>query len=340
MNIAIVYSLPTRRAKNAGFITTDVDTAQSAREVEQALAQKGQHVRAVAIDEGSIGKIADVRADVIVNLIEWDGHDLPLTDRAMSVLEKTGIPFTGSSRDVVLLANDKRTMKQKLEDAGLPTPVWQLFTLGNESIPVGFTYPAIVKLALEHCSVGLSPMAVVRSEHELRSHVRRQVVEFDQPVIAEEFIAGREFQVTILERNGMATMLPPSEILFYGGGGPQFLTYESRWDESHPDYDASTVDVAKLTQTQLRTLDERSHKTFGAFGFGGYSRLDIRLRDDIFYILEANANPGLGDDEDYGMTVSYKAAGMRFSDFMWEIVQAALPRRPVPPRGEQAGLRK
>ena len=324
MNIAIIYSLPTRRAQAGSFVQTDQDTAQSAREVEQALGEKGQQVRTVAVDEGSIKKIAEVRADVIVNLIEWDGHDLGLTDRAMSILEETGIPFTGSSRKVVLLANDKRTMKQKLDDFQLPTPGWQIFTLGNERLRSGFRFPAIVKLALEHCSIGLSPVAVVRSEHELREHVRRQVVTFDQPVIVEEFVTGREFQVTLLERNGTIEMLPPAEIIFDGGGAPTFLTFESRWDERHPDYDASTVDIAKLTQTQLQNLDECSYKTFHAFGFGGYCRLDIRLRDNTFYILEANANPGLGDDEDYGMTVSYKAAGMSFSDFVWEIIQAAL----------------
>lgn len=324
MKIVVLYSLPTRRAQKAGFVTTDEDTAQSAREVELALGEKGQQVRTVAVDEGSIEKIAEVRADVIVNLIEWDGHDLPLTGKAMSVLERTSIPFSGSSRQVVLLANDKRTMKQKLDDFGLSTPGWQIFTLGNERLRGGFRFPAIVKLALEHCSIGLSPIAVVRSEHELRSQVRRQVVTFDQPVIAEEFIWGREFQVTMLERNGNLEMLPPAEIIFDSSSGPTFLTFESRWDERHPDYDASTVDVAKLSETQLRILDELSHKTFQAFGFGGYCRLDIRLRDNTFYILEANANPGLGDDEDYGMTVSYKAADMRFSDFMWEIIQAAL----------------
>ena len=123
-------------------------------------------------------------------------------------------------------------------------------------------------------------------------------------------------------------MLPPAEILFYGGGGPQFLTYESRWDESHPDYDASTVEVAKLSLHQLKYLEKICLEAFRAFGFRDYSRIDIRMRGDTFYILEANANPGLGDDEDYGMTVSYKAAGMTFSDFMWEIVQAALRKQP------------
>ena len=82
MNIAIIYSLPTRHAQKAGFVTTDEDTATSAREVEQALRDKGQEVRTIAIDDGSIGKIADTRADVIVNLIEWDGLDMPLAIRA------------------------------------------------------------------------------------------------------------------------------------------------------------------------------------------------------------------------------------------------------------------
>lgn len=326
MNIAIIYSVPTRRRREGKFAATDEDTEESAREVASALQEKGIEVNLVPIEENTLGKISDVRGDLIVNLIEWDGHDLALTDRAMEHLEKTGIPFTGSGRKALILANDKRTMKQKLEDYHLPTAPWQVFTLGNEKLKEHFKFPAIVKLALEHCSVGLSGDAIVKSEHELFTQVKKQVISFDEPVIAEEYIPGREFQVTLLERKSGLEMLPPAEIIFFEGivGVPTFLTYESRWDERHPDYDASTVRPAQLTERELTSLERLSKKTFKAFEFKHYCRLDIRLRAGAWYILEANANPGLGDDEDYGMTVSYKSAGLTFADFMWEVVQAAL----------------
>src|SRR3990167_9554750 len=132
MNIAIIYSLPTRRAPQSRFVATDEDTQISAGEIVAAIGEKGHEARAIPIDEDSIDQIDRVQADCIVNLIEWDGHDLPLTDRAIARLEKIDIPYTGSRGDVVLLANDKRTMKEKLDQSGLTTPSWQLFSLGNE----------------------------------------------------------------------------------------------------------------------------------------------------------------------------------------------------------------
>lgn len=326
MRIAVIYSLPTRRAIKSGFVTTDEDTAMSALEIKEALIAKRHETQLVPIDEDSINTISLVKADCIVNLIEWDGLDLPLTDRAMQILESLKIPFTGSERTAVLLANDKRTMKQRLEEASLPTPVGQVFNSGDKPIRSDLHYPAIVKLVLEHCSVGLSPLAVVAGEQELRKQVNVRLQKFHQAVLVEEYIEGREFQVTVLAKPNGLTMLPPAEIIFNTDGGPTFLTYESRWEESHPDYDASTVDVAKLSDHQLKYLEEISLKAFQAFGFRDYSRIDVRMRGDKFYILEANANPGLGDDEDYGMTISYRAAGMSFADFCWGIVESCLRR--------------
>lgn len=324
MNIAIIYSLPTSRARESGFVTTDEDTAMSALEVKEALSAKRHETHLVPIDEDSINTISLVKADCIVNLIEWDGLDLSLKDRAMMILESLGIPFTGSGRNVVLLADDKRTMKKRLAEVSLPTPVWQVFDSGDEAIRGDLRYPAIVKLVLEHCSIGLSPFAVVTNEGDLRKQVNVRIEKFHQAVLVEEFIDGREFQVTILEKD---RILPPAEIIFHRKDNqPTFLTYESRWVEDHPEYDASTVDVAKLSDHQLKYLEEICVKAFRVFGFRDYSRIDIRMRGDKFYILEANANPGLGDDEDYGMTISYKAAGMTFADFMWEIVEACLRR--------------
>lgn len=333
MNIAIIYSLPTRRALLSGFATTDEDTKISAQEVAEALTEKGTDCTLIPISEDTIGSIATVKADVIVNLIEWDGLDLSLTDRAMQILESLGIAFTGSNRKSVLLANDKQTMKTRLEESHLPTPAWQIFAHGDETISHDLPYPAIVKLVLEHCSIGLSSFALVSNERNLRKQVKERQEKFHQAVLVEEYIEGREFQVTLLEDSRKVLMLPPAEIVFHRKNNqPTFLTYESRWTPEHPEYDASTVDVAMLSDHQVKYLEEICVKAFRAFSFRDYSRIDIRMRDDEFFILEANANPGLGDDEDYGMTVSYKAAGMTFADFVWEIVNSALTA--------QAGLRK
>lgn len=329
MNIAIIYSVPTRRALATPYKATDEDTKDSAEEVAAALTAKGASVELIPVGEDAIDRITKIFADVIVNLIEWDGLDTPLSLEAFDALDATHIPYTGSTKAGVAVCNDKARMKAMLDQAGLPTPRWQLFVTGKEPARPDFQFPVIVKLAYEHCSVGLTKDAVVSRPKDLSSMVTERINTFHQPVYAEEFIAGRELQVTVLEREHGLTVLPPAEIVFDTHGTNAFLTYEGRWDEGHADYKESAVVKAKLTPLLMQKLSRFSHTAFQAFGFCDYSRLDIRLRGEEIFILEANANPGLGDDDDYGMTVSYKAAGMTFADFVWKIVESCLRRQRV-----------
>ena len=162
---------------------------------------------------------------------------------------------------------------------------------------------------------------------ELIVLVAKQLITYHEPVIAEEFIAGREFQITLLEKETGLTMLPPAEVTYKVKGINAMLSYESRWEEDSPDFHTSGMALAKLTDEQLQIFETLCKKTFHAFGFTDFTRIDARLNDkDEFMILEANANPGLSDHPLYGMTVSYKAVGMTFSDFIWEIIDSCLSR--------------
>lgn len=326
MRIAVIYSLPTRRALATSYKATDEDTKDSAEEVASALATKGCSVELVPISEDTIDRIAKISADVVFNLIEWDGFDTPLSLAAFDALEAMRIPCTGPAKEAVIVCNDKVKMKAALDQAGLPTPRWQLLETGDELVRPDFIFPVIVKLTREHCSIGLTKEAVVLKRDELSSITKERISRFHQPVYAEEFITGRELQVTFLERACGLTVLPPAEILFDTRGTEAFLTYKSRWDERHADYRESHVAKAILPPSLMQKLYRISHKTFDASGFRDYSRLDIRLRGEDIFILEANANPGLGDSDAYGMTISYRLAGMTFADFCWEIIQSCLRR--------------
>jgi len=326
MKIIVLYSLPTRRALASAFADTEQDTVDSAEEVFAALESKGARAVLVPIDEDSIPAIAKIRADCIVNLIDWTGLDLPLSDAAFTAIEHTGIPFTGATRENYLTTSDKILMKKALDAHYLPTARWQVFEIGTETIRDDFRYPVIVKLAFEHCSIGLTHDAVVANSRELATRVNERIISFGEPVIAEEFIAGREFQVTALETPRRVTVLPPAEILFDSYGPESLLTYESRWEESTADYASSRVGLPTLPADFAAKIISVAKKTFKNLKFRDYTRLDIRTAGDSLYILEANSNPGLSDSDEYGMTVSYKAAGMSFADFVWTIVESSLRR--------------
>lgn len=324
--IAVVYSLPTKRALAGPYADTEQDTVDSAEEVFAAIKEKGASPALVPISEDTIGAILKIRADCIVNLIDWTGLDLPLSDAAFTAIEHTGIPFTGATRENYLTTSDKILMKKALDAQHLPTARWQIFDVGNEQVRDDFTYPVIVKLALEHCSIGLTHDAVVNDARALGKRVSERIKTFGEPVIAEEFIIGREFQVTALETVRGIRVLPPAEIVFKTTGPESLLTYDGRWNEATNDYNSSGVTLPKLTPLLAKNIDIVTKKTFSKLGFRDYARLDIRTRGTSVYILEANSNPGLSDSDEYGMTVSYRALGMTFADFVWAIVQSAMRR--------------
>lgn len=327
MKITVIYSVPTRRALATPYLATDQDTKESAQEVGRALKAKGAEVILVPISEDNLARLESLSADLIFNLIEWDGLDLPLSLKAFGMLEALKIPFTGCSLATLEKAADKIKMKEALDLVKLPTPTWQLFTTGDEPLRRDLKFPVIVKLVWEHCSIGLTRDAVIALPKALIPAVKERISLFKQPVYIEEFLSGREFQVTILEQKSDPMILPAAEIIFKKPEELTFLTFKSRWDETHPEYKTSTVALAKLTPKLKNRLEEVSLGAWKTFACRDVARIDLRCRGEEVFILEVNPNPGLGEDEEYGMTVSQRAAGLTFPDFIWEITRSAL-RRP------------
>lgn len=331
MNITVLYNKPARRfLRDATHKAAEDDTELSAREVLVALTAKGAAAELIALTEDTIGeKIRKIRTDLVFNLIEWTGVDEPLAMRAFDAMDARGLQYTGATKASYHESCDKRIVKSLCRKHGLPTADWAEFITGDE--PIGpMTYPVLVKVSNEHSSVGIGVDSIAHDEASLRAVVRERIAAFHQPVFAETFLPGREFQVTMLERTDGLTMLPPAEIVYVTGTDVPLLTYASRWDTNHSDYSNSNVVLARLTNDLTHELMRMSHDAFVKLGFRDYARFDIRCDGaGRPYFLELNSNPGLGDDDEYGMTLSYKAAGMTFADFVWEIVSSALHRSPA-----------
>lgn len=329
MNITVIYSLPTRRVLAGPYADTDQDTVESAAEVARALKEKGATVTMLPVDEDHIDHMKTAKADLFFNLIDWTGLDLPMSDRAFTFIEQSGIPFTGATRANYIQTSDKITMKTALEEHHLPTARFQIFERGDEVPRKDFHYPVIVKPALEHCSIGLTHDAVVHDAVTLSARVAGRIRQFEEPMLVEEFIVGREFQVTGVETKDGLMVLPPAEIIFTDKNRDSMLTYESRWDDATVDYKSSHVVLTVLEPVLASGLAEVTKATFKAIGYRDYIRLDVRVRGGEIFILEANCNPGLSDDMEYGMTLSYKAVGWTFADFIWKIVESAMRRASV-----------
>src|SRR5262249_14222913 len=145
---------------------------------------------------------------------------------------------TGSPSKCLLLANDKVLTKNVLRGAGLPTADY--FVVENLPVPrCPLEWPVIVKPANQDASVGLDQGSVVCDQDHLDERVAYLLDTYEQPVLVEEYIQGREFNVALIE-SGELQVLPPSEIMF--AEGPDFwpiVTYDAKWKPESRDYQAT-----------------------------------------------------------------------------------------------------
>ena len=325
MRIAIVYSLPSHRMKQTKYAGADEDTAVIAEKVSQGLAARGYSPSLYAVSEDNLGEIALIKADCVFNLIEWCGLDTTLAKEAFRHLRQLEIPVTGSSEELYVLTGDKIRMKQALKDSGVTTP-WGVGVATTETIIEGsIPYPVIVKPHVEHCSIGLSNESVAHNANELQQIITKQINEFEQPVLVEEFIPGRELLVYLTEIAGEIKILPVVEMLFEGGNPMAFQTYDAKWEEKSQDYNATYYDQAVLIKEEYTLLESNCLAAFKKLGFWGYARFDVRLRDGVPYILETNANPSVYDaTEEIDNIESEVIEGIKFPDYLDGIVKSAV----------------
>ena len=245
--------------------------------------------------------------------------------KAAQALEDLGFTFTGSSSKVLNLNDDKRKVKRILDEEKVKTPRWEEYHRSH--INNWERYPAIVKPALEHCSIGISPDSIVNNPTELQKRADFVFREFEQPVIVEEFIDGREFQVGVWG-NQEIEVLPAVEADFSQLDDPRdhICTVDSKDDPCSYRYQKFNIIVpAKLTNEEIFQINQICEQAYRAIGVRDYARMDIRLKQGVFYILDVNTNPYIGPE--CGLIQAAKLAGYTYGEFASRIINFAWQRK-------------
>lgn len=270
------------------------------------------------------------KPDVVFNLVE-SFYDSPLKEMMVTgVYEMLGIPYTGSPPLTLGICQRKGLSKQILLANGIPTPRFKLMTGKNISNRHGLHYPLIVKPGREDGSIGVEDESVVYNLRELKRRSEYILDEFNQPVIVEEFIDGRELNVSILGSQE-PFVLPISEIDFstMPESFKNIVTYQAKWEPKHETYHRTLpICPARLPKKAERRVREIALKAFRIMGCRDYVRVDIRLdRRNNPFVLEVNPNPHLS--EGMGLMRSAEAYGLSFSQTLRMIVEFALKRSKV-----------
>jgi D-alanine-D-alanine ligase len=272
-------------------------------------------------------KISRSRIDLVFNLCEeFRGHSR-LEMNIAALLEMIQVPFTGSSSLVLGLSQDKGKTKSLLADQGIPTPPYTVYEPGSRRFSHSLRYPLIAKPAYEDGSLGIDNDAFVADEKVLRRKVRSIHRSYGQPALVEEFIPGRELNVSVIG-NEKPEILPISEIDFSSmpAGMPKICSYAAKWVEGSREFAHTQplcpADLKKDIRERVKAVALQSYRILEC---RDYARVDIRLSPrGVPYVLEVNANPDISPDS--GMVRSAKTAGFSYESFISRITEFALAR--------------
>jgi D-alanine-D-alanine ligase len=275
-------------------------------------ALRGRGIDAHAFDPAvrSLAELADEKFDrVFIALHGRFGEDGSL----QGALEQLGIPYTGSGVMASAVAMDKITTKLLWLMQGLPTPKYATLTPDSDlaQVVVDLGLPLIVKPPLEGSTIGITKVeaaGALQAAYDLAHG-------FDEVVLAEQFITGREFTVAVLGRGKTARALPVVEIVAPAGN----YDYQNKYFTDDTKYFCPAVlDDALAAEMAHIAVD-----AYNALGCEGWGRVDILLRasDNRPFLLEANTSPGMTGHSLVPMAA--RAVGIDYPDLCIEILRSA-----------------
>lgn len=226
------------------------------------------------------------------------------------MLELMRIPYTGSGVLASALAIHKIMAKKFFLCEKIPTPPFEVFHRDEiEKVPlrnVSLPFPLVVKPAREGSTIGVS---IVRKEEEW-IHALKEAGKYDEEILAEEFMKGKEITVGILED----IPLPIIEVVPKSG----FYDYHSKYTKGETEY----IIPARIPREKYLYAQEMSLKAFRVLGCSGFARVDLMTDENGNpFVIELNTMPGMTEISLLPQAASY--AGIAFEDLVERILLGA-----------------
>jgi D-alanine-D-alanine ligase len=336
----------------------DLDTPHSVNGIMEALQAGGHEVvfmeASILPPHNLVQRLAEYAPDLCFNIAEshfGDGREAQIP----AVLEMLRIPYTGSQVLALALTLDKPMTKRILMYHGLPTPEFQVFEHPDEPLDADLVnadgdllFPMFIKPSREGTSMGISPRSIVRTVPALRARVAAMLEQYNQPVLCEHFIEGREVMIGMVgnlrpttprrvkERTVFdtvpagLTLFPPLEVDLQAYADTEAGLYTNRIKTEFAE-SFQYMCPASLDPALAERLDLLAATVFCVTDCQDMARVDFRLdqhNDNKPYILEINPLPGLSPGIS-DLCLQANAVGWRYEQLINTIVEVAATRQGI-----------
>jgi D-alanine-D-alanine ligase len=257
------------------------------------------------------------KPDLIFNLVESINNKGELLYFVPAILNMYFLSYTGNPLEAMFITTSKALTHKYLVAAGISTPGSFLPSQKNSMIP-GRKY--IIKPIWEDGSLGITSESVFTYSKEW---VEKLEAFKDTHWIIQEYIEGREFNISVMMGKNGPEVLPPAEMTFrnYESDRPRIVDFRAKWIEGSFEFE-NTIrlfpgnDLDPVLEEKLRDLALRS---WHVFGLKGYARVDMRVDENNNpYVIEVNANPCISPNG--GFVAATHQAGYKFTDVLQWII--------------------
>ncbi|MBK5280341.1 MAG: D-alanine--D-alanine ligase, partial [Bacteroidia bacterium] len=258
------------------------------------------------------------RADVVFPVLHGtDGEDGSI----QGLLQAMSMPMVGTGVLGSAMSMNKFVAKKILQEAGLPVAKFLCYyfedreQINVKNISSKLGLPFMIKSASLGSSVGVSK---VNDKADLKKAVD-EAFKYDDCLLAEEYIKGREIECAILGNNPPQASFPGEIII---NSKYEFYTFDAKY----VDGEAVKIDVpAKLDKEIIETIRQYSLKAYQALKCEDFSRVDLFLADDgRVFVNEINTIPGFTNSSMFPMM--WKERGLSFTDLITKLIELSLER--------------
>ena len=324
MKIGLTYDLRSEYLA-AGYgeeETAEFDREETVEAIEAALARLGHRAERVGRLHSLVARLAGGACwDLVFNIAEGM-YGIGREAQIPALLDGYDIAYTFSDPLVMSLTLHKGMTKRVVRDAGIPTSDFVVVEDPDTAQP-GFAPPYFIKPVAEGTGKGISPKSIVRTREELAPACAELIQRFDQPVLVEPFLDGREFTVGIVGTGREAEILGTIEVHLLASAEPQVYSYVNKeqyekrvvYRRVRPQDDPSAAEAEAIALAAWRTLGCRDAGRIDI-------RCDARGRGQF---LEVNPLAGL-HPEHSDLPIICRHVGTPYEALIARIVDSAARR--------------
>jgi D-alanine-D-alanine ligase len=311
------------------------DSPATIAAVESALSKLGKVVRLEG-KEDFPERLRQTKPDIVFNIAEGF-HGVNREAHVPAICEFYGIPYSGSDPFTLSLCLDKARTKETLAFHGIPTPKFAVVRKLEElrSVAEKLLLPLFVKPLHEGSSKGITDSNLCWDAKHLFEQTGFLLENYDQPVLVEEYLPGKEFTCAVLGNGDEATVLPIVAMNFetLPNGALPIYSFDAKFVWDRPENPLNIFQCpARITSALQASIERVTLDAFRVLGCRDWARIDVRLdAAGVPNVLEVNPLPGILPDpaDNSCLPKAARAAGIGYDELIQSCLKYAAARQGV-----------